>query len=61
MKERKACVLSAHSFVLGLDGFEQSMQLYGKNYSRNESAAQENFLLTKGTVWCNLNGNIIHL
>jgi len=41
---------SAHSFVLGLDGFEQSMQLYREDYSRNESAVQANFLLTDSAV-----------
>ena len=31
---------SAHSFVLGLDGFEQSMQLYRRNYSRTGAKTQ---------------------
>ena len=50
MSRREDRISSAHSFVLGLDGFEQSMQLYKGDYIRNEGGAQENFLLTNGAV-----------
>ena len=56
-------VSSAHSFVLGLDGFEQSMQLSAGDYTRWRRFAQSsNYVLTNGRGGCTLNKDtFIHL